>query len=540
MSRSSADSGRFRSDAEITVVTDPGHIRYPNAVSDELAARDTHALLEVPDSDESGELDFRANEGIRLLLRERLLIVSVCLIVVMILTAAINAVDLELMPGSVGLRGVAMFLLLGLMAWIWFAEHISMQNLRRVELLIFSLPVIEMILLQAFRTEMQLTLGKPELIPLIQCTVGLAACLLITMYGIFIPSSWQRTAIVTSGTALLPTGGAWLQMWMNASPSEEFINYNYAIPVFALCMAGVVTLGSHFVASLRKEVEAAKQYGQYQLTEEIGRGGMGVVYRGEHHLLKRPAAIKLIHAESAADEVAIAQFEREVQLSATLTHWNTVRIYDYGRTDLGDFYCVMELLEGLTLSDLLKIRGRLTLQEAVAIIRQICDGLQEAHGKGMVHRDLKPSNVFLATTGGREQVVKILDFGVATTKTESETGETTRMIGTPYYMSPEQIRGRAIDAVSDIYAIGCLLFECLTGDPPFRGSVKEVVEAHLRQAPPLDQLVDDPPGLRSLVGHCLEKDPQQRIQSVALLRTECRRMAGVSEVFLEFHDNQPG
>ena len=151
MSRSSADSGGFRSDVEITVVTDPGHIRYPNADSDELAARDTRELLEVPASDESGELDFRANEGIRLLLRERLLFVSVCLIVVMILTAAINAVDLlELMPGSVGLRVVAMFLLLGLMAWIWFAEHISMQNLRRIELLIFSLPVIEMILLQAF------------------------------------------------------------------------------------------------------------------------------------------------------------------------------------------------------------------------------------------------------------------------------------------------------------------------------------------------------------------------------------------------------
>ncbi len=512
-------------DSDRTLVSDPGLIsgRWDSVHVD--ASRDTQALLDIHPHSSSAELASRLHEGMRQLLHARLMLVSACLIAVMIVITMITAVNIDLMPGSIPLRAVAVILLLGCMAWLHFRRHVSMASLRRIELIIFAVPVIEMVLLQAFRTEMQLTLGRPEIIPLVQATVGLAACLLIAIYGIFIPSTWQRTALITTGTALLPTGGAWLQLWMNDSPSQAYVEFNYAIPVLTLCMAVIVSMGAHLVDSLRREVEVAREYGQYHLTEEIGRGGMGVVYRGEHRLLKRPAAIKLIHPESAADKAAVERFEREVQLAATLTHWNTVRIYDYGHTDHGDFYCVMELLEGRTLADLLKTKKTLSVQQTVTIVKQICDGLQEAHGRGMVHRDLKPANIFLAATGGREQVVKILDFGVATSRFLPESTDTVRLIGTPFYMSPEQIRGEPTGPTSDIYTIGCVMFECLTGDPPFRRDrMQDALEAHLSEPPPLDRLPDHPPELRAVVARCLEKDIDRRFQSVDELRAACRRL----------------
>ncbi len=443
----------------------------------------------------------------------------------MIVVAVIMRLNIGLMPGSIGLRAMAVILLVGIMGFLQFSDHVSTVMLRRIELLIVAVPIIEMVLLQTFRTEMQLTLGEPEAIHSIRATVGLAACVLIAMYGIFIPSTWQRTAIVTGCVALLPSVAALVQLQRNGQLVVDSSNFNYAIPTLTLCMAVVATLGSHLVASLRREVEAARQYGQYRLTEEIGRGGMGVVYRGEHRLLKRPAAIKLIHPESAADEAAMARFEHEVQLSATLTHWNTVRIFDYGRTDHGDFYCVMELLEGLTLADLLRDRHTLSLKESLEIIEQICDGLQEAHGKGMVHRDLKPANIFLAETAGRAQVVKILDFGVATSKSSVDIPGEVKLIGTPIYMSPEQIRGETTSQTSDIYAIGCLLFECLTGAAPFREKmVRDVLDSHLQRQPPVERLPETPSDLRSVVARCLEKDPSRRYATVGELRSACRSL----------------
>lgn len=512
-------------DPDATIITDPNHIRYLNAVSATGAASETRALLDVHTGAASAELNFRVDEGVRQLLRTRLIIVTACLIVVMIVVAVMMALDIGLLPGNIGMRALAIILLVGIMAFLQYSDHVSMVMLRRIELLIVAVPLIEMVLLQTFRTEMQLNLGETAQISSIRATVGLAACLLVAMYGIFIPSTWQRTALVTGCVALMPSLAAWFQLRRLEELGLEEATYDLVIPTLTISMAVVATLGSHLVASMRREVEAARQYGQYLLTEEIGRGGMGVVYRGEHRLLKRPAAIKLIHPESAADEAAVARFEHEVQLSATLTHWNTVRIFDYGRTDHGDFYCVMELLEGLTLADLLRNRGSLSLSETIEIAEQLCDGLHEAHGKDMVHRDLKPANVFLAETAGRDQVVKILDFGVATSKTSAEIPGGVKLIGTPFYMSPEQIRGETTDQTSDIYAIGCLVFECLTGTPPFREKmVRDILDGHLQREPPIDALPDTPAGLRPLVAKCLEKDAANRYASVTEVRDACRKL----------------
>ena len=507
-----------------TIITDPNHIRYLNSVSTTAAASETQTLLAVRDSTSSAELEFRLEEGTRQLLCHRLVIVAGCLITVMTVVAVIMAFDIGLLPRNMGLRTLAIVVLVVLMLYLKFSRHVPVAALRRIELLIVAIPIIEMVLLQTVQTELQVTLGAPEAIPSLRATVGLASCLLIAVYGIFIPATWRRTAAVTGGVALLPTAAALIQIHLDERLRLDDY-FSYAIPTLTLFMAAVATLGSHFVSELRRDVEAARQYGQYRLTEEIGRGGMGVVYRGEHRLLKRPAAIKLIHPESAADEAALARFEQEVQLSATLTHWNTVRIFDYGRTDHGDFYCVMELLEGVTLSSLLEARGHLSLKETIDIAEQLCDGLQEAHGKGMVHRDLKPANVFLAETGGRDQVVKILDFGVATTTSSDDTPDSTLLIGTPFYMSPEQFRREVTGQTSDVYAIGCLIFECVTGSPPFSAPMmKDVIDGHLTSTPPVDRLPEIPVGLRPLVAKCLEKDPARRFATVARLREACHSL----------------
>lgn len=192
------------------------------------------------------------------------------------------------------------------------------------------------------------------------------------------------------------------------------IDYPYFGTPFLLCATAVAaTLAAHFVRSIRQEVESARQYGQYHLTTEIGRGGMGVVYRAEHRMLKRPAAIKLIRAGLATNDTAIASFEREVQLSATPSHWNTVQIYDYGRTANGDFFYVMEYLDGETLADRLNHGGAMQPDAAIHIVKQLCDGLDEAHSMSLVHRDLKPANIFLTACGSQHDIVKILDFGLA-------------------------------------------------------------------------------------------------------------------------------
>ncbi|MCH2202656.1 MAG: serine/threonine protein kinase [Fuerstiella sp.] len=501
-----------------------------NAVSSEDAARETRALLDVQSGSSSTELSFRFDEGTRQLLRKRLFIVGVCLIAVMTVLAVSMALNIGLMPGSIWFRTLAIAVLAALICFVRFGTQISVASLRRIELLVVAVPIIEMVVLQTFRTEFQLRLGAPETIPAIRATVAIVACLMIAMYGIFIPSTWQRTAVVGCCVALLPTIAALIHIWLEPQ-LRLYGAFNYAITTLSLSMAALATLGSHLVSELRRDVEAARQYGQYRLTEEIGRGGMGVVYRGEHRLLKRPAAIKLIQPESAADEIAVARFEQEVQLSATLTHWNTVRIFDYGRTDHGDFYCVMELLEGSTLRNQLRSHKRLSVHETLRITQQLCDGLQEAHGKGMVHRDLKPANVFLAETGGLSQVVKILDFGVATTTSSSDSPDSTQLIGTPYYMSPEQIRGEITDGTCDIYSVGCLMFECVTGSPPFTArSVKDVLSCHLNNDPPIDLLPESPPGLRALVRKCMDKEPVRRFATAAQLGDACRRLADETSV----------
>jgi eukaryotic-like serine/threonine-protein kinase len=222
----------------------------------------------------------------------------------------------------------------------------------------------------------------------------------------------------------------------------------------------------------------------------------------------------------------VKRFEREVRINATLSHPNIVEIFDYGRTEEGVYYYVMEYLPGLSLAELVKLHGPLPPERAVYLLRQVCLALQEAHEAGLIHRDIKPSNIFAARRGGRYDVAKLLDFGLvrptATALAPDPSGEG-QILGTPLYMSPEQAQGeRTLDARSDIYSLGAVAYFLLTGKPPFNeGTAIAALIAHARdQAPPPSQIrLDLPEDLDRLVMRCLAKAPEDRFPDAESLES---------------------
>jgi serine/threonine-protein kinase len=244
---------------------------------------------------------------------------------------------------------------------------------------------------------------------------------------------------------------------------------------------------------------------------------MGEVYLAEHRLLKRPCAIKLIKPESASNPRSLARFEREVRATARLSHPNTVEVYDYGSTDDGTFYYVMEYLPGLSLADLLGKYGPLPPGRVIYLLRQACGALAEAHAAGLIHRDLKPANIFAARRGGKTDVAKVLDFGLVKPTDADDRADLSRegtIRGTPLYMAPEQTTpGRPIDHRIDLYALGAVAYELLTGRPPFEGEgAVQVLIAHARDPvlPPSRRRPGVPEDLERVVLRCLAKDPDGR------------------------------
>jgi serine/threonine-protein kinase len=296
--------------------------------------------------------------------------------------------------------------------------------------------------------------------------------------------------------------------------------------------AAIAVYGSHKINVLRHEAFEARQLGQYVLKQRLGEGGMGEVYLAEHQLLRRPCAVKLIHAECLGDSQALARFEREVKATASLSHWNTVEIFDYGHTEDGTFYYVMEYLPGLDLEDMVDRHGQLTPERVIHLLRQVCAALHEAHARGLIHRDIKPGNIIACERGQVYDVAKLLDFGlVRTAETAAPSGRLTeygRVMGTPLYMSPEQARGWPADARSDLYSLGAVAYFLLTGRPPFvRESSMDVLAAHLVDAvAPLATLRPDvPEDLQAVVLRCLAKAPAERFPDVDSLDkalAECR------------------
>jgi serine/threonine-protein kinase len=284
------------------------------------------------------------------------------------------------------------------------------------------------------------------------------------------------------------------------------------------------TLITRIIYGLRVEVREARRLGQYVLEKKIGEGGMGQVYRARHGLMRRPSAIKLLRGEQAS-EVQLRRFEREVQLTARLTHPNTITIFDYGRTNDGVFYYAMELLEGATLQRIVAVDGRQPAARVVRILSMACAALSEAHGIGLIHRDIKPANIMLCFQGGEHDVVKLLDFGLVkelTVEGDAQLTGVSTLLGTPQYMAPESIlEPGAADVRSDIYALGAVAYYLLAGVDVFDGnSVLQLCIQHIHQAPEslVARGVDVPPALDALVLECLDKQPDGRPQTAAALR----------------------
>ncbi|QBQ56028.1 serine/threonine protein kinase [Nitrosococcus wardiae] len=306
--------------------------------------------------------------------------------------------------------------------------------------------------------------------------------------------------------------------------------------LFALLSASAVVIFIFTVIVARLERQArqaalqAKRLGQYTLEEKVGTGGVGVVYRGHHSMLRRPTAIKLLDIERTTNET-IARFEREVQLTSRLNHPNTVAVYDYGRTPEGVFYYAMEFLEGINLDTLVKRYGPQPEGRAIKILEQICGSLIEAHGIGLIHRDIKPANIILSQRGGMSDMVKLLDFGLVKALDAGKQSALTAadtLTGTPLYVSPEGIaHPERVDVRSDLYAVGAVGYYLLTGKPVFEG--KSVVEICMHQVhtPPvsLSERLGKPisKDLERVIMKCLEKDSEQRPQSAKELLLALRQ-----------------
>lgn len=266
--------------------------------------------------------------------------------------------------------------------------------------------------------------------------------------------------------------------------------------------------------------------GKYKVLRLLGEGGMGAVYEGEQRLgtTKRKVAIKTLHPHLSDDPRVKARFEREVGTVAELEHPNTIQVYDFGSSDDGILYIVMEFLQGKSLAAILEKEGAMSPARAGVILRQIGGSLEEAHGRGIVHRDLKPENVVLVERAGKKDFVKVLDFGIAKRSRELDTGEQKltqqgMVLGTPPYMSPEQFTGRTIDARSDIYSLGVMAYEMLTCKLPFHANTAwEWATQHMTQPPiPIESLPEGravPEAMRRAIGRALAKSPDERFQSV--------------------------
>jgi serine/threonine-protein kinase len=377
-------------------------------------------------------------------------------------------------------------------------------------------------------------LGRPFdlLVNVIQeyVVLGLTAALtyVFLLRAALIPSRPLRTLLLTAligypAVVFMATGVLPLQKgWLAPTSMPEDLGMPRAVDAglwWALA-TGMCTVVSGVIYGLRREVRQAMQLGQYRLEANLGAGGMGVVYRAHHALLKRPTAIKLLPPEKAGAN-ALARFEREVKLTARLTHPNTITIFDYGHTPDGIFYYAMELLDGATVDEIVRHDGAQPAERVIHILTAVAGALEEAHGIGLIHRDIKPANVMLCQQGGRDDVPKLLDFGLVKEISTPDDTSLTRegdITGTPLYMAPEALTSPGtVDARSDIYAVGAVGYFLLTGQHVFTGrTLMEVCGHHLhtKPEPPSGRVEASlPEDLEVLILQCLEKHPGRRPQT---------------------------
>ena len=343
------------------------------------------------------------------------------------------------------------------------------------------------------------------------------------------------------GAAAVLIAGAVPGVALLASLTGRVVDWG-AVVVSALPVAvgGAVGVAiGQVVYGLSQKLQEARDVGSYRLLEKLGKGGMGEVWRAEHRLLARPAAVKLIKPElirkaedsQSGEEDPRVLFEREAGVIARLRSPHTVELYDYGVREDGLFFYVMELLDGFDLHRLVTSYGPVDVPRTLHVLHGLCLSLAEAHDAGLVHRDVKPANVFLTKLGTSADVVKVLDFGLVLTEempTSVEPSE--NATGTPQAMAPEVVYGHTATPRSDLYAVGCVAHWLLTGSLPFDGpSIPQLLFAHANLQPPklsLKSPYSIPQELQDLVDSCLAKDQEARPASASGLARDLEKVAG--------------
>lgn len=422
-------------------------------------------------------------------------------------------------------QAFVVLILVGCTAALFAPMELSLRELRAVELAVFGVPCLLFLLLHVGTLEqLERYDHEDQVRRAVQMCVTMWFALVL-IYGTFIPNTLARASAVIGAMAAAPVVIVTSAGWMVPSLGEVVFWDEVAITFGAMAVAAATGLyGTYKISSLSRAEFAARQLGQYRLKELLGAGGMGEVYLAEHMMLKRPCAVKLIRPHRQGYERAVSRFDREVRAIAQLTHWNSVDVFDYGRTADGTLYYAMEYLPGLSLQQIVEKEGAAEPERVVHLMRQVCEALAEAHARGIVHRDIKPSNIMVSERGGVQDVAKLLDFGLATAGEEFGDIKLTHdgaIAGSPHYMAPERIlKSTEPDPRCDIYSLGAVIYYAMTGRPPFQGDRPlKVMMAHARETPrpPSAVNADVPTDLDEIVMICLEKEPARRYPDVGAL-----------------------
>jgi serine/threonine-protein kinase len=407
-------------------------------------------------------------------------------------------------------------------AWIAQREMLSPEKLLDLGLLF---EVVEALFLGIlFHSE--------ALRPEVQPRGWSAVAVWILAYPLIVPNTRGKTAVATVAAALMDPVALFLNVFFGSPAPSASTMWLMFLPTAVA--AGVSVIVSRIVYELAVAAGKGQEMGSYRLEELLGRGGMGEVWKASHRLLARSAAVKLIRIDPGSDSrELLRRFEREARATAALRSPHTVNVYDYGTTEDGTFYYVMELLEGYDLETLVHRFGALPPERAVFLLEQVCHSLAEAHEGGLIHRDVKPANIFACRYGIDSDFAKLLDFGLVKNPVADANRAVTMtgvIAGTPGYMSPEMGLGSAdVDWRSDIYALGCVAYWLVTGHRVFEeGTPIQILMDHVQKKPdPPSKRVEGglSPELDRIILSCLEKDPNNRPQSARELAASLRAVS---------------